>query len=519
MMMMTWRRALLGAGRRARAGGSVRRGVMVVMSAGAAVLCAGLLTGAAAAPAAAGARGAVREAQWGRAQEVRGMARLNTRRSGAANWVSCWSVNNCAASGYYTNSHGQHLFVVAERNGRWGKARQVPGLGALNTGGNAAVTSLSCASGGYCVAAGYYTGAAGHTQGFVVTGVKGRWRNAAAVPGLAALNTSGNAQVTSVSCPAAGECVAGGYYDGRSCYYGGLCQGQGFVVSQASGVWGTAADVPGLAALNVGGSASVASLSCGSAGNCAAGGSYTASPPNTASPVVQVFVVSEVNGVWGAAEEVPVTAAPNTYGTAQVSSVSCARDGYCAVGGYYTPTNSADYADLPFVASGQNGRWDTAVTLGGPGLGEYDGYIDLVSCPSAGSCVAIGYTDSECCQTNSDEGYNQVSVATQVKGVWGQLDLLPGKLAQGSPSSVSCPSAGNCAVGGGYGPESSIGNPQGFVASETNGRWAKAEPVPGIKALGLIGSGVNSVSCPSAGHCTAAGTYHNGGQAFVTAPR
>jgi hypothetical protein len=143
----------------------------------------------------------------------------------------------------------------------------------------------------------------------------------------------------------------------------------------------------------------------------------------------------------------------------------------------------------------------------------------LVSCPSAGRCVAIGYTDSECCYDDSDGGYSQVSVATQVKGVWGQLDLLPGRLAQGSPTSVSCPSAGNCAVGGGYGPESYSGNPQGFVASETNGRWAKAEDVPGIKALGLIGSGVNSVSCPSAGHCTAAGTYHNGGQAFVTAPR
>jgi hypothetical protein len=437
MTMMTWRRA--------------RRGVMVIMAAGAAVLCAGLLTGAAAVPAATAAKGAVREAQWGRAEKVPGSARLNTSGNAGVTSLSCWSVNNCAAGGYY-GSRGRHAFVVAERNGRWGKARQVPGLGALNVGENATVTGLSCASGGYCVAAGYYTDAAGHSQGFVVTGVRGRWRNAAAVAGLAALNTSGNAQVTSVSCPAAGQCAAAGSYASAS-------GGQGFVVSQASGVWGTAAEVPGLAALNTSGNASVASLSCGTAGNCAAGGYYDQLGCIPAFPCGgQAFVVSEVNGVWGAAEEVPGTAALND-GNAQVYSVSCARDGACAVGGYYAPSfnepiyGGGNYLFVPFVASGRNGSWDTAVTLGGPGLGDYDGYIDLVSCPSAGSCVAVGYTDSECCEPDSDDGYNQVSVA------------------------------------------------------------------PGIKALGVIGSEVNSVSCPSAGHCTAAGSYHNDSQAFVTAPR
>jgi hypothetical protein len=58
------------------------------------------------------------------------------------------------------------------------------------------------------------------------------------------------------------------------------------------------------------------------------------------------------------------------------------------------------------------------------------------------------------------------------------------------------------------------------VASETRGRWAKAEEVPGIKPLAIVGGGVNSVSCPSAGHCTAAGFFLDANsQAFVTAPR
>jgi hypothetical protein len=485
------------------------------MAAGTAVLCAGLLTGAAAAPAA-NARTAVREARWGRAEEVPGTARLNTAGNAAVTSLSCWSVNNCAASGYYTNGGGQHPFVVAERNGRWGKARRVPGLAVLNTKGDAAVTSLSCARGGYCVAAGYYTGSGGHSQGFVVTGVNGHWRKATAVPGLAALNTGGNAQVNSVSCPAAGQCAAAGSYTGAS-------GEQGFVASQARGVWGTATEVPGLAALNTSGDASVSSLSCGSAGNCAAGGYYDGEPCGSGGICPgQVFVASEENGVWSTAEEVPGTAALNTGDYALVASVSCARDGYCALGGYTESGVGNEFWIGPFMASGRNGRWHAAVSLGGPGLGDFGATIASVSCPSARACVAAGSTYSSIAYDS-----DQVSVATQVKGVWGPLDLLPGVRAQGWPNSVSCPSAGNCGVGGAYQPDPYADTSQTFVASETDGRLAKAEQVPGMTALGASGGQVNSVSCPSAGRCTAAGTYQNAtsvaypygqGQAFVTAP-
>jgi hypothetical protein len=85
-MKMTWRRAPLGKGRRRRAGGSARRGVMVVVAAGAAVVCAGLLTGAGLAPAA-GAPGV----QWGRAEEVAGLAALNKGGNANVTSVSCWA--------------------------------------------------------------------------------------------------------------------------------------------------------------------------------------------------------------------------------------------------------------------------------------------------------------------------------------------------------------------------------------------------------------------------------------------
>ena len=67
--------------------------------------------------------------------------------------------------------------------------------------------------GGYCAAGGYYTDSAGHRQAFVVTRSAHLWRAAVEVPGSAALSTSGYAGVASLSCGSAGSCAAGGSYD------------------------------------------------------------------------------------------------------------------------------------------------------------------------------------------------------------------------------------------------------------------------------------------------------------------
>jgi hypothetical protein len=107
------------------------------------------------------------------------------------------------------------------------------------------------------------------------------WGNAEEVPGMASLNVGG-ARLLSLSCPSAGNCSAGGSYSD------GSFQDQAFVVDEVNGIWGNAVEVPGSGALNAGGFAGVQSLSCASAGNCSAGGSY-----DDSSGYPQVFVVSE----------------------------------------------------------------------------------------------------------------------------------------------------------------------------------------------------------------------------------
>ena len=111
-------------------------------------------------------------------------------------------------------------------SGTWGTAKEVPGTAALNQGGNAEIGSVSCASAGNCSAGGSYKDSSGHQQAFVVSQVHGTWGKAKEVPGTAALNQGGNAAITPVSCGSAGSCSAGGFYKDSSGHQ------QAFVVSQ-----------------------------------------------------------------------------------------------------------------------------------------------------------------------------------------------------------------------------------------------------------------------------------------------
>jgi Peptidase A4 family len=317
-------------------------------------------------------------APWGTAEEVPGLAALNAGGGAGINAVSCASAGNCSAGGGYTgNSDDAQGFVVNETGGTWSPAEEVPGLAALNTGGTANLLSVSCASAGNCSASGLYTVSSGTGQGFVVNETGGTWGTAQEIPGLAALNTGGDARSYSVSCGAAGNCSAVGYYVASS---GDL---QGFVVSETGGTWGTAKEVPGLAALNTGGTADIYSVSCTSAGNCSAGGQYS-----DKSGASQGFVVNETGGHWDTAKPVPGLAALNTGGGAGVDSVSCASAGNCSAGGGYTGNSSGQ----AFVASETGGTWGTAEDV--PGLASlYSGggaAVSSLSCPAPGNCSAGG---------------------------------------------------------------------------------------------------------------------------------
>jgi hypothetical protein len=322
---------------------------------------------------------------WGTAIEVPGTAALNKGANAAGitdiNSVSCATAGNCSAGGQYIDASGDvQAFVVGETGGTWGTAIEVPGTAALNEGGDAQISSVSCATAGNCSAGGQYTDASGHVQAFVVRETGGTWGKAIEVPGTAALNEGGDAQISSVSCATAGDCGAGGQYTDAS---GDI---QAFVVGETGGTWGTAIEVPGTAALNEGGDALISSVSCATAGNCSAGGQYT-----DASGDWQALVVSEEGGIWGTAEEAPGTATLNPPGHyAAINSVSCATAGNCSAGGYADGVNG-DLSTAAFVIGQAGGTWGTAEFVAGSIFSEAtSSVIDSVSCATPGHCSAGG---------------------------------------------------------------------------------------------------------------------------------
>ena len=128
-----------------------------------------------------------------------------------------------------------------------------------------------------------------------------------------------------------------------------------------------------------------------------------------------------------------------------------------------------------------------------------------MSCASAGNCAVTG--------SYEDSAGTQGFVVNQNNGVWGNAIPIPAlsvlnTSGSAGGSSVSCASAGNCAVTGFYNNGAGL---QGFVVNQTNGTWGNAIPIPALSVLNTAGDAQGtSVSCASAGNCAVTGYYNNG---------
>lgn len=440
---------------------------------------------------------------WGSAIEVPGIASLNAGGNAGVVSVSCPGAGTCTAGGYYSDGlggSGLQAFVADETGGAWGNAIEVPGTAALNVVGDASVISVSCPSAGNCAAGGYFRNGSFNTNAFLVDEKNGVWGNAGQVPGITGLDAGSTSEVSSISCASAGNCAAGGRY-----YANGF---HAWVATEKNGVWGNAIEVPGTPALRGNGSGAYTdlnSISCGSPGNCAAGGQYYDGQ-------FRAWVATETKGVWQNAKQVPGTAALNVGGHAQVNSVSCVTASFCEAGGVYTDATSNTQAFV--VGSNQHGVWGKAHVLPGtPAALKTAGFANLtsLSCASPGNCSAGG-------DETTPDG-DQAFVASSKMGTWSKAKEVPGIAALDNNSgskvlSISCAGAGNCAATG-Y----DNANPFAFIVGEKKGVWGTAVTLPGIANIGTV-DGTTPVSCAKAGRCAVGGGYYNGSnfQAFITAP-
>ena len=250
--------------------------------------------------------------------------------------IACTAPGDCTVGGSYkmTSSANPQAFILTEKNGGWGTATPVPGLAALNSGNWASLTALSCPAAGNCTAVGLYHDNAGNNHPFVVDETAGKWGTAAPLAGMTALNKAGAGELDYLSCASAGNCTAGGI-EGINDGYNERGGGQPLVATETAGHWGSAQLIPGMAKLNAGPDGWVTSLSCPAPGDCAAGGTFGIGQNGQRIYSYGAFLVFQVHGKWQTASYMPGLHALNKGLNAEITSVSCPAVGRCSAGGSY----------------------------------------------------------------------------------------------------------------------------------------------------------------------------------------
>jgi hypothetical protein len=261
------------------------------------------------------------------------------------------------------------------------------------------------------------------------------------VPGISELSTVAFSATTALNCLSAGTCVVGGYY-ATSPGPGYADQLNDFIVSESNGVWARPVTLTGTI-LGI-----VTSLSCSSAGNCAAALGIGDVPTGVGPPYDGPAVATERSRSWGPAVPVPGTT-PGGKFESGATSLSCRANGDCVIGGSYSPGTSTQ----AFVATEVDGSWRAAVTF--PGIAK----------------------------------------------------LNAGRTAQ--VTSVACASAGNCVAGGSYLDRWNDSRP--FLVMDSGGHWGAPITVPGLPVASTpfpASAAINAVSCPAIGRCDAAGVHY-----------
>jgi hypothetical protein len=436
--------------------------------------------------------------EWGVATPVPGLATLDDNGTGQLSAVSCAAGGACSAGGFYTDGSTKltQAFVVGESGGTWKAAQGLPSVATgLNTGGSAGIAAVSCAAAGNCGATGFFL-SGGATHPFVVAESGGVWDGAAAVPGTG----TDDSQSLAESCPVPQRCSIGGYVPA------GSGRDIGFLDDQLpSHDWDAALPLPGtlgdLAPADS--TAKVVSISCRSAGNCSAGGFYTDRNFH-----LQAFVVDERNGHWHAAQE--VAAKLNVKGHAEITDVSCRSAGNCAAVGYYAP---GVMQTRPFIVTSKNGVWGPPVAPAGITALDtgHASQLTAVSCGpagAAGNCTAGGTYD------RAKDASQQAFTVTEQNGKWGTARTVPGLGAwntgrDATVAQVSCVSPGNCSAAGSFEEIGDIA--QVWVASQHNGSWGVAGTVSELVNLNVGNlSDVTGLSCASVGSCGIVGYYYAG---------
>ncbi len=335
------------------------------------------------------------------------------------------------------------------------------------------LVAISCGSPGNCSAVGTYVDGRLDQEGLLLTETGGVWAKGveAVLPADAYSPADGQyVTLTSISCRSAGNCTAVGSYNYSQ---------SGLLLTEENGRWVPGVGVDGVGALR--------SVSCASAGNCTAGGD-------------DGVLVTETAGQWAPPVGVPVSGGDSNY----VSSVSCGSAGSCsAVGSTVIYDGRDSYAGYGFLLTKTGGTWQqvpVALPPDGPGEGAY---LTAVSCASAGNCSAVGQYNVSIDSSSTPEGVLLTEKAgTWRQGVTAQPPTTNSQWRDIDLSDISCSTKSDCVAVGDYYDAKGT---HATMLTEKAGKWQR-----GVEAALPRGghlSTADAVSCYSPGNCTVVGSY------------
>ena len=321
-----------------------------------------------------------------------------------------------------------------------------PSLAALTSSGlrlkGENLLSASCTSSRTCTAAGSYISATRGRVGFVLTESKGAWRAIRSLPLPPAGGSSGSGSVpelSGISCTSPTACVAiGSYTPARGAV---LAASPGVMLTEEAGAWSTTlAPLPS----NVGtAEETLQAVSCATDSACTVVGSYRSNTGhvlgrrqhNEPSCPPAHRIRWKVDGGRGLVAHRCGDGTGAASGSA-LDAVACPAPGVCtAVGTYVT----ASGIQQGLILSESNGRW-TAATTPLPSDGDGVVALDGISCPTIGSCMAVGSYD--------DDGTPVGLLLTEVGGTW--LASTPPAGLYNGLYAIACPVTTDCISVGVY---------------------------------------------------------------------
>ena len=433
--------------------------------------------------------------------------------------VSCPGRGSCVAVGWYAGSAGYSGPGLIETfsGGTW-KAATAPLTGLSPAAGAklyANLFAVSCKATGSCVAVGDYVDSSGHYQGLIETLAGGKWTPSRAPTSGLSPTAGSNPGVTleSVSCTAAGSCLAGGNYLDTSFNQLGLIE------TFSSGTW-KAATAPLSGLSPAAGTTPYVNLygpNCPATGSCFLVGSYDDSSGDT-----HGLIETLSGGTW-TASTAPLPGGAASNPNAGFTGMSCPAAGSCVAAGRYV-NSTGNFEGLIETLSG--GTWTpSTASLGGltPPAGTY-AVLYGVSCTATGACVAGGnYDDTSGIQQGL---FETLSVRTWTPSTAPLTGLNPAPAS--SPNvfllGASCPAPGSCVLVGQYAHSSS--NQEGLIESQPAAlapTVTRLSPTSGPAGGGTVVTvyGSNLTGASSVRFGTKSATHVsvvNSGELKVTAP-